>query len=90
MLHELRLFKSAAEIRLMRRAGDITARAHRRAMQRCRAGMYEYQLEAELQHEFATSGARYAAYPSIVGGGDNACVMHYVENSANCATATWC
>ena len=82
MLHELRLYKSAAEIRLMRRAGDITTCAHRRAMKTCSAGMYEYQLEAELQHEFATSGARYAAYPSIVGGGANACVMHYVENSA--------
>ncbi len=82
MLHELRLYKSAAEIRLLRRAGDITTRAHRRAMKACSAGRYEYQLEAELQHEFATSGARHAAYPSIVGGGVNACVMHYVENSA--------
>ena len=82
MLHELRLFKSAAEIRLLRRAGDITSGAHRRAMKNCSAGMYEYQLEAELQHEFAMCGARYAAYPSIVGGGANACVMHYVENSA--------
>ena len=44
--------------------------------------MYEYQLEAELQHEFANYGARYPAYSSIVGGGDNACVMHYIENSA--------
>jgi Xaa-Pro aminopeptidase len=81
MLHELRLFKSAAELRLMRRAADITARAHRRAMQACRGGLYEYQLEAELQHEFTTSGARFPAYPSIVGSGQNACVMHYVENS---------
>lgn len=82
MLHELRLLKSAAEQRLMRRAGEITARAHQRAMRSCRGGMYEYQLEAELLHEFATSGARYPAYPSIVGSGDNACVMHYVENSS--------
>lgn len=82
MLHELRLYKSAAEIRLLRRAGDITTRAHQRAMKTCSAGLYEYQLEAELQHEFTTSGARYAAYPSIVGSGVNACVMHYVENSA--------
>ena len=65
----------------MRRAADITARAHRRAMQACRSGLYEYQLEAELQHEFATSGARFPAYPSIVGSGQNACVMHYIENS---------
>ena len=81
MLHELRLFKSAAELRLMRKAAEITARAHCRAMQACRGGLYEYQLEAEIQHEFATSGARFPAYPSIVGGGHNACVMHYIENS---------
>jgi len=80
MLHELRLFKSAAELRLMRKAADITARAHCRAMRVCRSGLYEYQLEAELQHEFASSGARFPAYPSIVGGGQNACVMHYIDN----------
>ena len=82
MLHELRLTKSAAEVRLMRRAADITANAHKRAMKVCRGGLYEYHLEAELQHEFAMSGARHAAYASIVGGGANACVMHYVENSS--------
>jgi len=82
MLHELRLYKSAAEIRLLRRAGDITARGHQRAMRACRAGLYEYQLEAELQHEFAVSGARHPAYPSIVGSGNNGCIMHYVENAA--------
>ena len=81
MLHELRLFKSAAELRLMREAADISARAHRRAMQACRRGVYEYQLEAELQYEFASHGARFPAYPSIVGGGRNACVMHYIDNS---------
>jgi Xaa-Pro aminopeptidase len=81
MLHELRLYKSAAELRLMRRAAEITARAHRRAMQACRGGLYEYQLEAELHHEFLTCGARSPAYPSIVGAGRNACVMHYTENS---------
>tara|TARA_R110002110_G_scaffold205066_7_gene416932 strand:- start:55379 stop:56692 length:1314 start_codon:yes stop_codon:yes gene_type:complete len=82
MLHELRLFKSAAELRLMRKAGVITAAAHCRAMRECRVGQFEYQLEAELQHEFARSGARHAAYPSIVGSGDNACVLHYIENTA--------
>ena len=80
MLHDLRLIKSAAELRLMRQAGAITARAHQRAMQFCRPGVYEYQLEAELQHEFAMAGARHPAYNSIVGGGRNACVLHYVEN----------
>jgi Xaa-Pro aminopeptidase len=81
MLHELRLFKSAAELRLMRKAGQITVRAHERAMRKCRPGMYEYQLEAELQHEFASRGARHAAYNSIVGSGENGCILHYVENS---------
>lgn len=82
MLHELRLFKSAAEIRVMRKAALISARAHCRAMQRCRPGLFEYQLEAELQHEFADNGARHAAYPSIVGGGANGCVLHYVDNAS--------
>ncbi|MEM9254352.1 MAG: Xaa-Pro aminopeptidase [Pseudomonadota bacterium] len=82
MLHELRLYKSAAETRIMRRAADITAGAHIRAMTCCQPGLFEYQLEAELQHAFATAGARHPAYPSIVGGGANACVMHYVENSS--------
>lgn len=80
-LHELRLFKSAAEQRVMREAGEISARAHTRAMQACRPGMMEYQLEAHIQHEFAMSGARFPAYSTIVGGGKNGCILHYVENS---------
>ncbi|MDH5171725.1 MAG: Xaa-Pro aminopeptidase [Gammaproteobacteria bacterium] len=80
MLHDLRLVKSIAEQRLLRRAGEITARGHRRAMAFCRPGQYEYQLEAELMHEFASSGARHLAYPSIVGSGANACTLHYVNN----------
>ena len=79
-LHELRLFKSASEIQLMQRAGEISAKAHRRAMAICKPGMMEYQLEAELLHGFARNGARFPAYPSIVGGGDNGCILHYVEN----------
>jgi len=80
-LHELRLFKSAAEQRVMREAGEISARAHTRAMQACKPGMMEYQLEAHIQHEFAMSGARFPAYSTIVGGGKNGCILHYVENS---------
>jgi Xaa-Pro aminopeptidase len=49
-------------------------------MRQCRPGLYEYQLEAELLHEFARHGARFAAYPSIVAGGANACTMHYIAN----------
>jgi len=82
LLHEQRLFKSAAELRLMREAARITTAAHRRAMQACRPGMTELALEAELHHEFLVNGARAPAYPSIVGGGANGCVLHYVANDA--------
>ncbi len=80
LLHEQRLFKSAAEIRQLRQAAAISVLAHRRAMRQCRPGLYEYQLESELLHEFARHGAREAAYPSIVAGGANACTMHYISN----------
>ncbi len=79
-LHELRLFKSQTELALMRRAADITVQAHERLMQSAVPGQFEYQLEATLLHEFMIQGARYPAYPCIVGSGDNACVMHYVDN----------
>lgn len=81
-LHEMRLIKSPAEIRLMRKAAQISAGAHRRAMRVCRPGMDEYQLEAELIHEFMVNGARAPAYPSIVGSGANGCILHYIDNSA--------
>ena len=80
LVHEMRLFKDREEIALMRRAADISAAAHRRAMAVCRPGMTEYQLEAALLHEFVASGARSPAYSSIVGGGANACILHYTEN----------
>jgi Xaa-Pro aminopeptidase len=81
LLHDMRLVKSKAEIKVMKRAMAISARAHQRAMVRCRPGLFEYQIEAELLHEFARAGARAVAYPSIVAGGDNACVLHYVDNA---------
>ena len=80
MLHDMRLYKSRSEVAAMRRAAKIAATAHRRAMQRCRPGMKEYELEAEFLHEFRRHGAR-PSYNPIVGGGDNACVLHYVENN---------
>lgn len=80
ILDEMRLIKDAAEVDLMRRAADISASAHRRAMQACRPGMHEYQVEAELLHEFRRHGADAPAYPAIVAGGDNTCVLHYVAN----------
>ncbi len=82
LVHEMRLFKDRGEVALMRRAAEISATAHRRAMATCRPGMKEYQLEAELVHEFIRQGARSPAYPSIVGGGANACILHYTANDA--------
>ncbi len=83
LVHEMRLFKDRGEVALMRRAAAISADAHCRAMTRCRPGLKEYQLEAELVHEFMRQGARSPAYPSIVGGGANACVLHYTANEAS-------
>ena len=80
-LHDMRLYKSAAEVKVMRKAAQISAKAHIRAMQFCKPGIYEYQLEAELLHTFMHEGARFPAYSSIVGGGKNGCILHYVENS---------
>lgn len=82
LLHEMRLFKSRSEIKMMREAAKISVKAHRRAMLACRPGMMEYQLEAELLHEFAHHGCREPAYPSIVGGGPNGCVLHYTKNDS--------
>ncbi len=80
-LHEMRLIKSSSEIALMRKAAEISAQAHIRAMQFCKPGMNEYQLEAEIQHEFQRNGARTPAYTSIVGSGANACILHYISNN---------
>lgn len=80
-LHELRLFKSKAEVDMMRKAAEISAAAHVQAMKVSKPGLYEYSLEAELQHQCVREGARFAAYSSIVGGGDNACILHYIDNN---------
>ncbi|AYN28974.1 Xaa-Pro aminopeptidase [Buttiauxella sp. 3AFRM03] len=81
-VHEQRLFKSEEEIALMRRAGEITALGHTRAMEKCRPGMFEYQLEGEILHEFNRHGARFPSYNTIVGSGENACILHYTENES--------
>ncbi|AHB69094.1 Xaa-Pro aminopeptidase [Cronobacter malonaticus] len=81
-VHEMRLFKSPEELAVMRRAGEISALAHTRAMQKCRPGMYEYQLEGEILHEFTRHGARFPSYSTIVGGGENGCILHYTENES--------
>lgn len=80
LLHEQRLIKSDAEIAVMQKAAEISAEAHTRAMQVVKPGMREYQLEAELMQIFMAAGSRWPAYPSIVGSGDNACILHYTRN----------
>ena len=80
LIHARRQIKSVEEIALMREAGTISTRAHIRAMTECRPRVMEYQLEAAILHEFAMSGARHPAYSTIVGGGENGCILHYTEN----------
>jgi len=80
-LDAMRLVKDAEELRLMRRAAAISSAAHARAMARARPGQYEYQVEAELAHEFLQHGAQAVAYASIVASGPNACVLHYRDNN---------
>ncbi|HUL68343.1 MAG TPA: aminopeptidase P N-terminal domain-containing protein [Burkholderiaceae bacterium] len=77
IVDEMRLVKDASEIATMRRAGAISAAAHVRAMRRCKPGLREYHLEAELLHEFRSRGAQAPAYNAIVAAGANACVLHY-------------
>jgi Xaa-Pro aminopeptidase len=81
ILDEMRLIKSDCEIDLMRQAAAVATQAHIRAMQFVEAGKNEYHLEAEIHHEFAMQGAKYPAYGTIVGSGDNACILHYTENN---------
>ncbi|WP_019865666.1 Xaa-Pro aminopeptidase [Methylovulum miyakonense] len=81
ILHEMRLFKSAAELKLMRHAAEVSAQGHIKAMQACQAGRHEYQIEAELVYHFMQAGLRAVAYPSIVAGGKNACTLHYTGNT---------
>ncbi|MEJ2346827.1 MAG: Xaa-Pro aminopeptidase [Gammaproteobacteria bacterium] len=80
LVHDMRLFKSKAEVRNMREAARISVEAHRRALQVCRPGMAEYQVEAEFLHNFRMNRAE-PAYPPIVGGGANGCILHYTENT---------
>ncbi|AKQ54306.1 aminopeptidase P N-terminal domain-containing protein [Bordetella hinzii] len=82
LLADMRLVKDAAEIASMRRAARISAGAHARAMRHVRPGMREYELEAELLHEFRRHGAQGVAYNSIVASGANACILHYQAGDA--------
>lgn len=82
LLHELRLHKSPAEIKLMEKAAQISAEGHKSAMAHCKPGIMEYELEAELLYAFTRNGSRSPAYVSIVGAGDNACILHYHTNNS--------
>lgn len=81
LIHEMRKLKSKAEIAVMQKATNITAKAHIRAMQICRPGLYEYQLNAEMTHEFQRNGSHSPAYSSIIGSGRNTCILHYINNN---------
>ena len=81
LLHEMRLFKSRAELAVMNKAARIAVAAHRRAMRVCKPGMREYELEAEFLHEFRRHGAE-CSYLPIVAAGANACILHYRANGA--------
>ncbi|MXS81679.1 Xaa-Pro aminopeptidase [Nitrosomonas oligotropha] len=82
LLDEMRLIKGTDELQIMQRAADISAQAYQRAMQTVRPGMREFEIEAELLYTFYRHGSQAPAYTSIVAGGANACVLHYVQNDA--------
>ncbi len=82
LLHEMRLFKDEDELRVLREACRISELGHVAAMRACRPGAVEYALEAELLHTFRQHGGE-AAFPSIVAGGQNACILHYTENRSH-------
>ena len=84
LLHQLRAIKSPEEIRLMRRAADLTGQAFRRVLGFVRPGVMEYQVEAEIWHEFLQNGSRGPAYGSIIASGPSACILHYVSNDREC------
>ena len=80
LVEPMRRNKDAGELALMQRAADIAANAHCRAMRACTPGLYEYQLDAELQYAFLQAGGHPPSYPAIIAGGANACVLHYTAN----------
>ncbi|VFP80300.1 Xaa-Pro aminopeptidase [Candidatus Erwinia haradaeae] len=80
-VHELRLIKSQEEQAALREAGRISALAHKRIIKKLHPNMYEYQLEGEIQCEFSYHGARFPAYNTIIGSGENTCILHYTDNN---------
>ncbi|MDB0025426.1 aminopeptidase P N-terminal domain-containing protein, partial [Flavobacteriales bacterium] len=84
ILHSIRALKQPSEIDQMQRACDITKAGFDRVLQFVKPGVMEYEIEAEFMHEFLRRGSRGFAYTPIIGSGSNACVLHYIENSAEC------
>jgi Xaa-Pro aminopeptidase len=84
LTHQLRAIKSPEEIRLMRRAADITGKAFRRVLGFVQPGVWEYEVEAEILHEFVRAGSRGPAYTSIIGSGESATILHYISNDRQC------
>jgi len=82
-MHEMRLFKTPEELKLMRRAAEITSEAHALAMRRTKPGIFEFELQAVIESYFRHHGGEFPAYTSIVGGGDNATILHYTENRSS-------
>ncbi len=80
ILHKMRMIKTPTELSHVRHAIEVSAVAHIRAMKFCKPGQYEYEVEAEIIHEMTRNGLRNVAYPSVVGGGKNACILHYTDN----------
>jgi Xaa-Pro aminopeptidase len=85
MIHEMRLFKSSDELTDLKKAVDISVNAHTNVMKACRPGLYEYELEADFTYTCQKNGARFQAYPAIVGSGKNSCILHYIANN-HCIT----
>ena len=80
IVHDMRLRKSDAEIEVMKQSCNIAAQAHELAMRHTKPGMMEFEIQSVIESHFSKSGASYPAYTSIVGGGDNATILHYIEN----------
>ncbi|HEX8350562.1 MAG TPA: aminopeptidase P N-terminal domain-containing protein [Hymenobacter sp.] len=84
IMHQLRAIKSDEEIRLMREAANITEKAFRRLLGFVKPGVWEYEIEAEILHEFVRNRSRGPAYGSIIASGASACILHYVSNDRQC------
>ncbi|MCS6991982.1 MAG: aminopeptidase P N-terminal domain-containing protein [Chitinophagales bacterium] len=84
LMHQLRSIKMPQELELIKKAIAITEKAFRRVLQFIRPGVMEYEIEAEITHEFLRNGASGHAYQPIIASGKNACILHYINNNQPC------